>query len=104
MLQSMQHFWTGSDIWRKVRETVFGSPSDSFGELLKGVRKRQRLTQRQLAETMGVHRTTIGRWEEGSFLPESKAQVLELARCLRLTEPETRQLLDASLVAPTPIW
>lgn len=83
---------------------MFGNPSDPFGELLKQLRKRQRLTQQKLADAMRVHRTTIGRWEEGSFLPESKAQVLELARCLQLSEPETRQLLDASLVAPTPVW
>jgi transcriptional regulator with XRE-family HTH domain len=48
----------------------------SFGTVLKQWRKRQRLTQHRLAEALGVHHNTIGRWEEGSFLPESKALVL----------------------------
>lgn len=78
--------------------------SSTFGTLLKQFRKRQRLTQQQIAEVLGVHRNTIGRWEEGSFLPESKALVLDLARRLHLDEQETRQLLDTSLIAPMPIW
>src|ERR1700730_8187210 len=83
---------------------MHGSSSDPFGSLLKHFRKRRRLTQQHLAETMGIHRNTIGRWEEGSFLPESKALVLALAGHLHLDEGEARQLLDASLIAPLPIW
>jgi tetratricopeptide (TPR) repeat protein/transcriptional regulator with XRE-family HTH domain len=80
------------------------STSDPFGTLLKRFRKRQHLTQQQLARTMSIHRNTIGRWEEGSFLPESKALVLDLARHLYLDEQETRQLLDTSLITPKTIW
>jgi tetratricopeptide (TPR) repeat protein/DNA-binding XRE family transcriptional regulator len=72
--------------------------------LLKRFRKRCHLTQQQLATAIGVHRTTIGRWEEGSVLPESKAVVLELARHLRLDDQEARSLLEASLTALTPHW
>ena len=81
-----------------------GNASDPFGMILKQLRQRKRLTQQQLASALGVHRNTIGRWEEGSFLPESKALVLDLARCLYLDEQEARQLLDASLLAPAPLW
>src|SRR5690348_12324394 len=84
--------------------TMFDNTSETFGMLLKQFRKRQHLTQQQLAQALGLHRNTIGRWEEGSFLPESKALILELARCLRLTESEARHLLDSSLLAPTPVW
>jgi DNA-binding XRE family transcriptional regulator len=83
---------------------MFGSSSDSLGTLLRCFRTRRHLTQQQLAATIGVHRTTIGRWEEGSFLPESKALVLDLARHLHLSDQETCQLLEASLTALTPYW
>lgn len=77
---------------------------DSFGSLLRLFRKRQHLTQQQIATALGVHRNTVGRWEEGNFLPESKALVLDLAKHLRLNEHEARQLLDASLIAPLHLW
>lgn len=76
----------------------------SFGALLKTLRKRQHLTQQRLAETVGVHRSTLVRWEQGDFLPQSKAIVLELARHLYLDEQEVRQLLEASLTALAPHW
>ncbi len=47
-----------------------------FGYLLKVFRKRRHLTQEQLAAAVGVHRNAIGRWEQGDFLPESRAMVL----------------------------
>jgi tetratricopeptide (TPR) repeat protein/transcriptional regulator with XRE-family HTH domain len=76
----------------------------SFGEMLKTLRKRQRLTQQVLANRLGVHRNTIGIWERGDFLPETKGMVLELARHLHLSEPETRDLLEASLTGLSPAW
>ncbi|HEU5226567.1 MAG TPA: helix-turn-helix domain-containing protein [Ktedonobacteraceae bacterium] len=76
----------------------------SFGALLKTFRKRRRLTQQQLAATIGMHRSTITRWEQGDVLPESKTLVLELARHLRLDDQETRHLLEASLTALAPYW
>jgi tetratricopeptide (TPR) repeat protein/transcriptional regulator with XRE-family HTH domain len=80
------------------------SDLSSFGTLLKVFRKRRGLTQQQLAEKLDVHRNTISTWEQGSFLPASKAIVLELARHLRLDEQESRQVLEASLTALTPHW
>jgi DNA-binding XRE family transcriptional regulator len=76
----------------------------SFGELLTAFRKRRRLTQQQLAEAIGVHRSTIVRWERGDFLPKGKTLVLELARHLHLDEQECRCLLEASLTALAPYW
>ncbi|HEY7416377.1 MAG TPA: tetratricopeptide repeat protein, partial [Ktedonobacteraceae bacterium] len=75
-----------------------------FGELLKTFRLRQHLTQQELAELLGVHRNTIGTWERGNYLPESKTLVLELARQLDLAEQETRQFLEASLTTFPPYW
>jgi tetratricopeptide (TPR) repeat protein/transcriptional regulator with XRE-family HTH domain len=76
----------------------------SFGEMLKTLRKRQRLTQQVLASKLGVHRNTIGIWERGDFLPETKGMVLELAKHLRLSDSETRDLLEASLTGLSPAW
>ncbi len=76
----------------------------SFGELLKSYRKRQRLTQQQLARQLALHHNTIGAWERGDYLPATRGMILELARCLRLTEGETQTLLEASLTAVTPRW
>ncbi|HEU5376344.1 MAG TPA: FxSxx-COOH system tetratricopeptide repeat protein, partial [Ktedonobacteraceae bacterium] len=78
--------------------------SASFGFLLKAFRKRRRLTQQEVAESLGIHRRTLGRWEQGDYLPESKSLVLELARCLKLDDQEIRRLLEASLTALTPYW
>ncbi|MBO0780414.1 MAG: helix-turn-helix transcriptional regulator, partial [Ktedonobacteraceae bacterium] len=77
---------------------------NSFGELLQTFRKRKRLTQQQLADAIGMHRHAISRWELGDVLPASKAIVLELARCLHLDDQEARDLLEASLTAPAPVW
>ncbi|EFH84363.1 XRE family transcriptional regulator [Ktedonobacter racemifer] len=76
----------------------------TFGELLKLLRKRQGLSQQRLAARLGVHRNTIGTWERGDFLPDSKGMVLELARHLQLDSQETRQLLEASLIALSAYW
>ena len=84
--------------------TITGHDSSSFGALLKTIRRRQRLTQQGLAGAIGVHRSTLVRWEQGNYLPESKAMVLELARHLRLDDQETRRLLEASLTALAPHW
>ncbi len=77
---------------------------DSFGSLLKTFRQRQHLTQQQLAQSLGMNRNAIGRWEQGDFLPASKTIVLELARSLQLNDQETRELLEASLTALSPYW
>jgi tetratricopeptide (TPR) repeat protein/transcriptional regulator with XRE-family HTH domain len=76
----------------------------SFGEMLKALRREKHLTQQALATRLGVHRNTIGIWERGDFLPETKGMVLELARVLHLSESQTRQLLEASLTGLPPVW
>ena len=76
----------------------------SFGEALKKARKQKRLTQKQLAQRLGVRANTISAWEVGSYLPETRGLVLELAHILCLDQEGTRQLLEASLTGLTPYW
>src|SRR5579875_782032 len=70
----------------------------SFGETLKAYRKQQKVTQRQLADRLGVHYNTIWAWERGDYLPNTRNMVLEVAMHLHLDESQTRRLLDASLM------
>ena len=75
-----------------------------FGEVLEALRKRRGLSQQELATKLDVHRNTIGKWERGICLPDSKALVLELARQLHLDAPDARRLLEASLTVVSSIW
>ncbi len=76
----------------------------SFGELLQTFRKQKKIRQQVLADKLGVHRNTIGAWERGDRLPDTKGIVLELAKQLGLNGDETRQLLEASLTALSSYW
>ena len=76
----------------------------SFGDLLRAFRQRRRVGQQELGAKLAVHRNTIGAWEKGERLPESRGLVVEIARHLRLDERETRQLLEASLISISPYW
>ena len=69
----------------------------TFSELLKQFRVRERMSQQQLAEHLGVHRNTIGAWERGDWLPHDRPLVLELAQVLRLNPQDTDTLLQASV-------
>ena len=76
----------------------------SFGEMLRAYRKRKRMTQKQLAQLLDTHANTISSWELGTYLPQTRGLVLELARHLGLNDQETRQLLEASLTALASYW
>ncbi len=76
----------------------------SFGELLKTFRKRRSLTQEQLAVRLGLHRNSVGRWERGDFLPNSRAIIQEISTVLKLDGLEARQLLEACLTTYFPYW
>ncbi|HEU5229783.1 MAG TPA: helix-turn-helix transcriptional regulator [Ktedonobacteraceae bacterium] len=69
----------------------------SFGELLKVFRKQKHIGQQQVAERLAVHRNTVGAWERGDRLPDTRGMVLELARCLQLDQQETARLLEVEI-------
>src|SRR5258708_6274038 len=76
----------------------------SCGEILRAYRKRKRMTKKQLAQLLETHANTISSWELGTYLPQTRGLVLELARPLGLNDQETRQLLEASLTALSSYW
>ena len=55
----------------------------SFGENLQYYRKREEITQEQLAEKMEVSRQTISKWEAGTSYPEMEKilQLCDLFSC-----------------------
>lgn len=56
-----------------------GERRKSFGGVLRRFRKKHRLTQRQLAEKLGVKEDTEGKWERGEKYPrrEREKEILE---------------------------
>ncbi len=78
--------------------------SMSFGEMLHMLRTQKKVRQHQLAEKLGVHRNTIGAWERGDRLPDTRGLVLELAKHLYLDDNETRLLLQTSLTCLSSYW
>ncbi|HYE67805.1 MAG TPA: helix-turn-helix transcriptional regulator, partial [Anaerovoracaceae bacterium] len=71
----------------------------TFGELLKGFRKRADITQQELANDLGVHVQTIKGWERGRH-PQFKENVLRLKDPLRLNTKEIDHLLIAADYQP----
>lgn len=80
----------------------------SFGENLQFYRKRENLTQEQLAEQLEVSRQTVSKWEAGSSYPEMEKilQLCDLFSCnmdilmrkdARETEVEDSQNYDAHM-------
>ena len=67
-----------------------------FGELLRGFRQRNGMTQRDLADHLGVHRNSISDWERSVYLPDTPEMVRDLADALTLSQAETDQLLQAA--------
>src|SRR5438270_5263548 len=63
-----------------------------FGDVLRQFRGRARISQRELAELVGVHRNTVGGWERGDYLP-AHADVLRLIEILSLEEEDKNEFL-----------
>ena len=61
--------------------------SDNFGDRLRKLRKKSGLTQEQLANLVGVHETTIRRWENEGDKP-SIVYVSTLAKALGVSEAD----------------
>ena len=60
---------------------------DNFGNRLRRLRKKARLTQPELADLVGVHETTIRRWENNNDrpMPDSFSR---LAKALGVSEAD----------------
>ena len=61
---------------------------DNFGERLKLFRKKAGLTQPELAHLIGVHETTIRRWENDDNTTPRLEEIKALAKALRVSEQD----------------
>jgi tetratricopeptide (TPR) repeat protein/transcriptional regulator with XRE-family HTH domain len=68
----------------------------TFAELLRSYRHRASLDQAVLAAALGVHRNTLGRWEQGDYRPRSHELIQRLAVELALSAAETELLLRSA--------
>ncbi|HEU5376732.1 MAG TPA: tetratricopeptide repeat protein [Ktedonobacteraceae bacterium] len=67
----------------------------SFGSVLRFFRRREKLTQRELAKKLEVHENSVGWWEREEGLPESHRVVSKMAELFHLNEVEKRLLFEA---------
>ena len=67
-----------------------------FGELLRGFREREGISQVRLRQALRVHRNTISAWEPSQYLPKTREMVLVLAETLGLADADRNQLLAAA--------
>lgn len=78
-----------------------------IGIFIAELRKKQKLTQEQLGEKLGVTNKTVSRWETGTYLPPAEAllamselfgvSINELLSGKRLSEAEYRQAAEENL-------
>lgn len=54
----------------KIKENVKESVGMEFSETIKRIREERKLTQKQLADIIGVSDRTISKWENGSSVPD----------------------------------
>jgi transcriptional regulator with XRE-family HTH domain len=66
-----------------------------FGDLLRGFRHREGLTQQELAGLVGRHRNAVVAWESGG-LPRGDEIVHNLVEVLNLSTTESARLFEAA--------
>ena len=62
----------------------------TFGELVKLMRSEIGMTQRQLAEAVGMDNSYLSRIERGTYGPPSRQVAIKIVDELGITEPLTR--------------
>lgn len=66
-------------------------------EIIAEARREKRLTQKQLAELIGVRPSTVQNWEAGKILTIHEDEIRKLHRLLGIPEDELRALNQESL-------
>ena len=69
---------------------------NSIGEFIQILRKEKGLTQKELAEIIGLSDKTISRWENGNSLPDT-SMLLPLCKVFGIT---VNELLSCEKIAP----
>src|SRR5689334_12697876 len=79
---------------KETKEQMTRNTRSSFGEVLKEIRNRRRLSRPKLALRLQMHPSSIEKWECGDVLPD-RARVEEISAALQLSEAERLLLLEA---------
>ncbi len=74
----------------RYNRSVYKENGMSFQKNLVQLRAREGMTQEELAEIMGVSRSTIAKWEGGSGIPRID-NVIRLSRLFQVTIDELLQ-------------
>ncbi|EAR63198.1 hypothetical protein B14911_01154 [Bacillus sp. NRRL B-14911] len=69
-----------------------------FGQLLKDLRKEYRITQRKLADLIGIDFTYISKIENGSMEPPAEDKIIKIADVFN---KDANELLIAAKKVPT---
>jgi transcriptional regulator with XRE-family HTH domain len=77
-------------------ETTMGLSMHTFAELLRSFRSLEGLSQKSLADSIGVSRNTVGNWDRGDYLPRDIRYVHRIADVLYLLPEERAALLRAA--------
>jgi transcriptional regulator with XRE-family HTH domain len=67
-----------------------------FGKILKALRNEKKISQRKLAETVGIDFTYVSKIESGTMDPPSEGTIIKLAKAL--DEDPDKMLLAAKKV------
>ncbi|WP_433784666.1 helix-turn-helix domain-containing protein [Actinomycetospora sp. CA-101289] len=89
----------GSDFldWLRISRTVSAPPDGSdLGEILKWHRKRQDLTQKEAAEFLNTHQSTLSRIENGTQQLTDVNELRHFARALGIPPSQLGVLMDRS--------
>lgn len=73
----------------------------SLGEALKENRVRCQMTQEFVAETLGVSRQSVSKWENGSSDPNT-SNLIALAKLYKISPEELLQSVGEDTTAPRP--
>lgn len=90
-----------------LKTTLVVSAGETLFRLkLKKYRQRKKMSHPELAEYLGVHRSTIASWESGKSMPD-RDMLLRLAYLmddfLEEIEPDPTEVVEALLQVATPI-
>jgi transcriptional regulator with XRE-family HTH domain len=69
-----------------------------FGQLLKDLRKEHKITQRKLADLIGIDFTYISKIENGSMEPPAEDKIIKMAEVFN---KDANELLIAAKKVPT---
>lgn len=69
-------------------------PCGSLGEVLKEHRLRREMTQEFVAETLGVSRQAVSKWERGTSVP-STSHLIALAKLYGVSSEELQKSVKA---------